>query len=262
MIAVPSYPPRLNRPDPRLQIIAQDAQARMALTTPQILSNMEQRLANTPDLAAIQWLTSDHVDLQQSDRWQAPQVDGSTLAFLQYTSGSTAQPKGVMVSHGNLLQNLEQIHQFFGVTSKSRGVFWLPPYHDMGLIGGVLETLYTEGSSVIMPPTAFLQKPARWLQAISRYQATISGAPNFAYDFCVDKITEEQKEGLDLGSWELAFSGAEPVRKETIERFVETFKPYGFRRKALYACYGLAEATLIASGGVKGKGPKVQVFGG
>ncbi len=262
MIPVPSYPPRLNRPDLRLQTIARDAQARVALTTLQILSNMEQRLANTPDLAAIQWLTTQDLDIERSEQWKAPQATSDTLAFLQYTSGSTAQPKGVMVSHGNLVHNLKQIHQFFGMNPQSRGVIWLPPYHDMGLIGGVLETLYAGISTVIMPPTAFLQKPVRWLQAISHYRATISGAPNFAYDFCVEKITEEQKQRLDLSSWDLAFCGAEPIHRETLERFVKTFEPYGLKREALYACYGLAEATLIATGGIKGKWPTIRTFAG
>lgn len=262
MIAVPSYPPRLNRPDPRLQTIAQDAQARVALTTPQILASMEQRLANTPDLASIRWLTTQDWNIEQAEDWKVPQAGSNTLAFLQYTSGSTAQPKGVMVSHGNLVHNLEQIHYFFGMNPRSRGVIWLPPYHDMGLIGGILETLYAGISTVIMPPTAFLQKPARWLQAISRYGGTISGAPNFAYDFCVQKITDEQKQGLDLSTWEVAFTGAEPIHKETLERFAATFEPYGLRRQALYACYGLAEATLIASGGRQSTWPVIRTFAG
>jgi acyl-CoA synthetase (AMP-forming)/AMP-acid ligase II/acyl carrier protein len=262
MVAVPSYPPRLNRPDPRLQRIAQDARARVALTTPQILSNLEQRLTNAPELASIRWLTTHDLDLAQAEEWTPPKSRPETLAFLQYTSGSTSQPRGVMVSHGNILHNLEQIRRFFGMDADSRGVIWLPPYHDMGLIGGVLETLYAGISTVLMPPTAFLQKPARWLQAISRYGGTISGAPNFAYDFCVEKITEEQKQGLDLSSWELAFSGAEPVYKETLERFARTFEPCGLRREALYACYGLAEATLIVTGGTKGTWPTIQTFAG
>ena len=260
MVAVPSYPPRLNRPDPRLQIIAQDAQASVALTTPQILASIRQRLENSPDLASIRWLVTQDLGSEQAQEWKAPQVTGDSLAFLQYTSGSTAQPKGVMVSHGNLLHNLKQIHQFFEMNSQSRGVIWLPPYHDMGLIGGILETLYTGISTVLMPPTAFLQKPARWLRAISCYGGTISGAPNFAYEFCVQKITEEQKKDLDLSSWKVAFTGAEPIHKETLERFASTFEPYGLRRETLYACYGLAEATLIVSGGKQGRWPTIQAF--
>jgi amino acid adenylation domain-containing protein len=262
MVAVPSYPPRLNRPDPRLQTIAQDARARVALTTPPILSSIEQRLANTPDLASIRWLTTQDLDVTQAEQWQAPQSTSDSLAFLQYTSGSTAQPKGVMVSHGNLVHNLEKIHQFFGMNPQSRGVIWLPPYHDMGLIGGLLESLYAGITTVIMPPTAFLQKPARWLQALSRYRGTVSGGPNFAYEFCSQKMTEEQKAGLDLSTWQVAFTGAEPIQKATLERFAKTFEPYGFRREAFYACYGLAEATLIATGGAQSTWPTIRTFAG
>ncbi len=262
MIAVPSYPPRLNRPDARLQTIAQDAQARVALTTPQIISSIGQRLTNTPDLASICWLTTQDLDIGQAEEWKIPALTGNALAFIQYTSGSTAQPKGVMVSHRNLVHNLKQISQFFGVNHHSRGVIWLPPYHDMGLIGGILEPLYANIPTVLMPPTAFLQKPICWLQAISQYRGTISGAPNFAYDFCAQKITDEQKKGLDLSSWEVAFTGAEPVQKDTLERFATTFEPYGLRREALYPCYGLAEATLIASGGAQGKWPAIRTFAG
>ncbi len=260
MVAVPCYPPRINRPDPRLQTIAQDSQAQIALTTPNILSSMEPRLANTPDLAALDWLATDAISLEQAEKWESPRTDKDTLAFLQYTSGSTAQPKGVMVSHGNLLHNLQQIHDFFGMNSRSRGVIWLPPYHDMGLIGGLLETLYAGVSTVVMPPTAFLQKPIRWLQAISRYQATISGGPNFAYELCTQKITDEQKKGLDLSRWEVAFTGAEPIHKQALERFAAMFAPCGLRRESLFACYGLAEATLIVSGSRKGKEPTAHMF--
>ena len=261
MVAVPSYPPRLNRPDLRLQTIAQDSQARIALTTSEVAASIQQRLANTPALTSITWLITQDLNIHlAAPQWQRPQVTGDTLAFLQYTSGSTSQPKGVKVSHGNLVHNLEQIKCFFGMNRQSHGIIWLPPYHDMGLIGGLLETLYCGITTTLMPPTAFLQKPARWLQAVSRYQGTISGGPNFAYDFCAQKITEEQKQGLDLSSWDVAFCGAEPIRKETLERFAAAFEPYGFRREALYPCYGLAEATLIVSGGTKGKQPSIRSF--
>ncbi len=197
MVAVPSYPPRLNRPDPRLQTIARDSQAVVALTTPQILAGIEQRLANTPELASIKRLTSQDSNIADAAHWKAPKSTSDSLAFLQYTSGSTAQPKGVMVSHGNLVHNLAKIHTFFGMNPQSRGIIWLPPYHDMGLIGGLLESLYAGITTITMPPTAFLQKPARWLNAVSRYGGTVSGGPNFAYEFCVQKMTEEQKQGLD-----------------------------------------------------------------
>ncbi len=260
MVAVPSYPPRLNRPDPRLQSIVADARATVALTTAQILSNIERRFAHTPDLKALHWLATDDLDNDLAEGWNDPAVTGDTLAFLQYTSGSTASPKGVMVSHANLLHNLTLIHQCFGHTSDSQGVIWLPPYHDMGLIGGILQPLYGGFPVVLMSPVAFLQQPIRWLQAISRYRATTSGGPNFAFDLCVHKVSPEQRASLDLSSWNVAFNGAEPVRHETMERFVQAFAPCGFRREAFYPCYGLAEATLIVSGGQKAAPPVVQTF--
>jgi acyl-CoA synthetase (AMP-forming)/AMP-acid ligase II len=179
------------------------------------------------------------------------------LAFLQYTSGSTATPKGVMVSHGNLLHNEAIIQQAFAQTSESVIVSWLPLYHDMGLIGNVLQPLYVGAHSVLMSPVAFLQSPFRWLKAISHYRATTSGGPNFAYDLCVRKITEEQKAGLDLSSWQLAFNGAEPIRAETLDRFAKAFASCGFRREAFFPCYGLAEATLFVAGKTQSNAPAV-----
>jgi acyl-CoA synthetase (AMP-forming)/AMP-acid ligase II len=251
MVAVPSYPPRLSRPAPRLQAIVADAEATVALTTTRILSNVERRFAHTPELEALRWLATD----DPAEDWRDPEVESDTLAFLQYTSGSTAAPKGVMVSHGNLLHNSALIHQCFEHTPHSRGMVWLPPYHDMGLIGGILQPLYGGFPVVLMSPVAFLQAPLRWLQAISRHRATASGGPNFAYDLCVQRITPEQRETLDLSTWEVAFNGAEPVRHETMERFTAAFEPCGFRREAFYPCYGLAEATLIVSGGLKADPP-------
>ena len=259
-IAVPAYPPRLNRPMPRLQAIVSDAQARAALTTSSILSSLETRFVHLPELAGLHWITTDNLAESLSETWQEPALSGETLAFLQYTSGSTSTPKGVRVSHGNLLHNLAWIQKCFGVVPESRGVSWLPPYHDMGLIGGVLQPLYGGALTMLMAPVAFLQSPFRWLQAISRYQTTINGGPNFAYEFCVEKITPEQRATLDLSSWEVAFTGAEPVRPETLERFVTAFEPCGFRREAFYPCYGLAEGTLIVSGGARTALPVVRSF--
>lgn len=260
MIAVPSYPPRLSRPDARLQAISADAQATIALTTEDILSNLAKRFIHTPSLKALHWLATDNLDHTGAENWQVPSVEGRTLAFLQYTSGSTATPKGVMVSHNNLLSNLAQIAQCFEATADTRAVFWLPFYHDMGLIGGILETLYCSATSLLMSPIEFMKQPFRWLQAISRYKGTHSGGPNFAYDLCVREITPEQRATLDLSSWEVAFSGAEPVRLETLEQFAAVFGPCGFRREAFYPCYGLAEATLMVSGGLKAQPPVVRAF--
>src|SRR5436309_9170980 len=169
-------------------------------------------------------------------------------------------PKGVMLTHSNLMHNLDLIYQTFDLNSDSHGMIWLPLYHDMGLIGGILGACYCGGQSTIMSPVAFLQRPIRWLQAISNIRATISGGPNFAYDLCVRKITPEQKATLDLSSWNIVVNGAEPVRPETLERFVEAFAPCGFRRESFYPCYGLAEASLIVAGGQRTALPVVKTF--
>ncbi|HLF24977.1 MAG TPA: amino acid adenylation domain-containing protein [Anaerolineae bacterium] len=259
-VAVPAYPPRLNRPAPRLQAIVSDSQAIAALTTATILASLESRFTHTPELANLRWITTDHLDPQLAESWQDFQPGLEQLAFFQYTSGSTAAPKGVMVTHGNLLHNLAQIQRCFEVTADSRGVSWLPPYHDMGLIGGLLQPLYAGAATVFLAPIAFLQQPFRWLQAITRYQATINGGPNFAYELCVAKISAEQRALLDLSHWEVAFTGAEPIRPATLNRFIETFAPCGFRPEMFYPCYGLAEATLIVSGGAKSEAPIARAF--
>lgn len=258
VVAVPAYPPRPNQSLTRLQAITTDAQATVVLTTTTLLSSIERWLTQEPELAAMHWLTTDNLTDHQGGEWQRPDISSDSLAFLQYTSGSTGNPKGVMVSHGNLMHNSAAIHHCFGHTPHSQGMIWLPPYHDMGLIGGVLQPLYGGFPVVLMSPVDFLQKPVRWLQAISRYRATTSGGPNFAYDLCVRKVKPEHLQDLDLSSWELAFTGAEPVRAETIDLFVQTFAPYGFRREAFYPCYGMAETTLIVSGGEKSAAPVIQ----
>ena len=247
--AVPAYPPRLNRPVPRIQAMVADSKASFAITTSSILNNIEQRFEHAPDLAKLHWLDTEQVPAEVEADWRRPNISSDTLAFLQYTSGSTSQPKGVMLSHGNLLHNLKAIQHGFRIDSSAVGVFWLPSYHDMGLIGGILEPMYVGTHSNLMSPVSFLQRPFRWLEAISQFKGTVSGAPNFAYDLCVDKITPEQMETLDLSSWSLAFCGAEPIRPETLERFARTFELSGFRKSSFYPCFGMAESTLIVSGG-------------
>jgi acyl-CoA synthetase (AMP-forming)/AMP-acid ligase II len=160
VIAVPAYPPRLNRPSPRIQGMVADAGATLALATTSILENIERRFEHMPDLAALKWLNTELITADNADSWQEPIISADNLAFLQYTSGSTSAPKGVMVSHGNLIHNLEIIRHGFQIVD-GRGVFWLPSYHDMGLIGGVLEPMYVNGPSVLMSPAAFLQQPVR-----------------------------------------------------------------------------------------------------
>jgi acyl-CoA synthetase (AMP-forming)/AMP-acid ligase II len=258
VIAVPAYPPQFHRPMPRLQAILANAQATLVLTTKQIFTNVEKHLfAYSPELKALRWLATDSIPGNLEKQWQEPILNSDTLAFLQYTSGSTGTPKGVMITHGNLLHNEQIIQQAMQHTDKTIFVGWLPLFHDMGLIGNILQPLYLGIPCFLMPPVTFIQRPFRWLQAISKYKATTSGGPNFAYDLCVRKITPEQRQTLDLSSWEVAFNGSEPIRAETIEQFATTFAPCGFRREAFYPCYGMAESTLFISGELKTNPPEI-----
>jgi acyl-CoA synthetase (AMP-forming)/AMP-acid ligase II len=258
VVAVPAYPPRRNQNLSRLQAIAVDAEAKVMLTSAALLDSLKNRSDEGFDLAGLHWSATDELATDLASAWNLPQLSSDNLAFLQYTSGSTGDPKGVMISHGNLLHNSAVIHQCFAHTLDSQGLIWLPPYHDMGLIGGVLQPLYGGFPVTLMSPVDFLQKPLRWLQAISRYKATTSGGPNFAYDLCVQKITPEQRTTIDLSSWEVAFTGAEPIRAETIEQFAAAFEACGFRKEAFYPCYGMAETTLMISGGLKTALPVVR----
>lgn len=260
VVAVPVYPPRRNRSLIRIQAVADDAEAKVALTTDEVLARVEPLIDETPHLKRLTWLATTQAPEAIEERWDAPDVRGDTIAFLQYTSGSTGTPKGVVLSHANLLHNSALIAHAFEHTRSGLGVFWLPSYHDMGLIGGILQPLYVGRPNVLMSPMAFLQKPFRWLSAVSRFGGTTSGGPNFAYDLCVRKITPEERATLDLSTWRVAFNGAEPVREDTLERFAETFAPCGFRREAFYPCFGLAEATLIVSGGQALKPPVIGRF--
>ncbi|HMB08389.1 MAG TPA: beta-ketoacyl synthase N-terminal-like domain-containing protein, partial [Isosphaeraceae bacterium] len=264
VVAVPATPPRINRPMDRLRAIAADAAPGAVLTTSALLPEGERWAEQVPELAGRARLATDAdgLDGRRADAWREPGAGPETIAFLQYTSGSTADAKGVMVTHGNLLHNSALIQRTFGSTPEDRGVFWLPLHHDMGLIGGVLQTLYCGASSVLLSPVAFLQRPFRWLQSISQTRATISGGPNFAYDLCARKVTDGQKAELDLSGWTVAFNGAEPIRPETLDRFAEAFAPCGFRREAFLPCYGLAEATLMVSGGPSSAPPVVLALSG
>jgi acyl-CoA synthetase (AMP-forming)/AMP-acid ligase II/acyl carrier protein len=259
-IAVPAYPPRKKHQTSRIPAIVEDAQAAFVLTTENINAKIHSWFTQTSDLSSLKILTTDTIIDEVAEDWQEPDVRSHDVAFLQYTSGSTATPKGVMVTHANLLHNLALIQEKFNHTSESRGVIWLPLYHDMGLIGGVLQPLFVGFPVFLMSPAAFLQRPIRWLQAISRYRATTSGGPNFAYELCVNCISCEQRETLDLSSWEVAFSGAEPVRHDILEHFAAAFAFCGFRQEAFYPCYGLAESTLFVSGGHKTTPPVIRAF--
>jgi amino acid adenylation domain-containing protein len=259
MVAVPAYPPRKNRGLTRLSSIAADAQPGLVLTTASLLPVIQPWAAQIPNRKDIRVLATDLAANNAAESWRAPDISRDTLAFLQYTSGSTATPKGVMVSHGNIMANEEMIRRAFDQSESSVIVSWLPLYHDMGLIGGVLQPLYLGASCILMSSVAFLQKPRRWLELITRYRATTSGGPNFAYDLCVRKIPVAERDGLDLSSWTVAFNGAEPVRPETMERFSQAFAPCGFRRRAFYPCYGLAESTLFVTGGIAESEPRLEI---
>ncbi|WNG17860.1 AMP-binding protein [Cystobacter fuscus] len=248
--AVPAYPPRNNQNLTRLRTVIEDAGAKWVLTTSSLASNLGTQFERVPELSSLRWLATDGIAVERRDAWKEPVVGPDTLAFLQYTSGSTGAPKGVMVSHGNVLHNERMIQLTFGHTERTVFAGWLPLFHDMGLIGNVLQPLYLGIQSVLMPPAAFIQKPARWLHMISRYRATTSGGPNFAYELCARKVSAEQRVGLDLSSWEVAFNGAEPVRPGTLQRFADAFKEHGLRVSSLHPCYGMAETTLLVSGKV------------
>ena len=251
IVAVPAYPPLRQRGLPRLDSIARDSDAKLALTSSDLVARSDEMVAHAVGLERVTWLdvAGEARDIDVSSAWTSPNLDENHVAFLQYTSGSTGDPKGVMVTHGNLLANEDMIQDAFGLTGDDVIVGWLPLYHDMGLIGNVFQTLHLGATCVLMAPVAFLQRPLRWLEAISRFGATGSGGPDFAYDLCVRKVTPEQKAGLDLSKWRVAFNGAEPVRAATLDRFAETFADCGFRRDAFQPCYGLAESTLMVTGG-------------
>lgn len=255
VIAVPAYPPRRNQSLERLHSIVADCQATQVLSTTTIKKNLGESLDRYPNLETLSWLSTDNLVSSWNNNWEFSPILPDSLAFLQYTSGSTGTPKGVMVSHRNLMQNQQMIEKAFGHNPNTIGAGWLPLFHDMGLIGNVLQPLYFGKFCVLMSPVDFLQKPVRWLQMISQYRANSSGGPNFAYDLCLRKITEEQMQGLDLSSWEVAFTGAEPIRAQTLENFAAKFAPWGFRKEAFYPCYGMAEATLFIAGGRKHQEP-------
>ncbi len=248
VVAVPAYPPRNQRNTPRILAVLADAKAAVALTTTQIAAQVQSLLSEKTAGSGLQWLCTDDLAPELATQWQDPGVQSDSLAFLQYTSGSTGTPKGVMVSQGNLLHNGAITYKVMNHHPESQFISWLPTYHDMGLIGGILQPVYGGFPCTLMSPAAFLQRPYRWLKAISDYGGTTSGAPNFAYDLCVSKITPEQKATLDLSRWQVAFNGAEPIRHETLVRFQEAFAECGFQPEAFYPCYGMAETTLMVSG--------------
>src|SRR5689334_9468784 len=221
----------------------------MLLTNAASRAKLESLTTQLPELAPLRWLATDTIDGSQAEKYLERELTSESLAYLQYTSGSTSMPKGVMVTHGNVLHNSASIHKGFAHTPDSRALTWLPHFHDMGLIDGIIQPLYGNFAGTIMSPASFLQHPLRCLYAVTRFQITHTGGPNFAYDLCVRRVTLPQLATLDLRSWRVAYNGAEPVRVETLRRFADTFRECGFREGVFYPAYGLAEATLKVSGG-------------
>lgn len=258
-IAVPAFPPRSNRKSSRIRSIVVDADAKWALTTRGIAERLTGQTWHE-DLVGVQILGTDCPSCRDIDRYRMPSIDGDTLGVLQYTSGSTGSPKGVMLTQRNLVANAELIWHAFEPSPQTVGLSWLPTYHDMGLVGGILMPLFLGCTNVLMSPMTFLQRPVRWLRAITKYGVTVTGGPNFSYQLCVDKIAKREMAGLDLSTLDIAFNGAEPIRPNTLDAFREKFEPYGFRGSASLPCYGMAETTLIVTGGPSESRPVMRSF--
>jgi acyl-CoA synthetase (AMP-forming)/AMP-acid ligase II len=248
-VAVPAPRPLPGRSLSKIEAIAADSQPVAVLTSSMFRGSLEHSFIGKPPLAGLRIVATCPSGQAEASRWRDPEVDRRSLAFLQYTSGSTGTPKGVMVSHDNLLYH-SRFYEAYprNQTGETVSVSWLPHFHDMGLIDGIIQPVLSGCLGVLMSPAAFIQQPVRWLRAISRLRGSHSGGPDFAYDLCVRTISREQSEGLDLSCWVTAYNGAEPVRAETLERFASAFAPRGFSPDAFLPVYGLAEATLMVSG--------------
>lgn len=257
-IAVPAFPPRRSRNSKRIQSISEDASAAAALTTRDVAERISREPVEFAALKRLRHVTLDTMDESAGIGFDVPDISPDSLAVLQYTSGSTGVPKGVMLTHRNLLENSKLIAHSFQI--KGGGLSWLPTYHDMGLVGGVVMPMYIGQWSVMMSPLTFLARPTRWLRALSKYRASVSGGPNFAYELCTERIPDKDLEGLDLSGWDVAYNGAEPIRTSTLERFAERFESCGFKRSSFLPCYGMAETTLIVTGRTEVKEPVIRWF--
>ncbi|MFO0843084.1 MAG: fatty acyl-AMP ligase [Gemmataceae bacterium] len=265
VVPVPVYPPRFDPLGQGWQPVANvaaDCRPRALLTGGVLAPFLTGGLRHVPALAGCACLVTDDLDAGRARSWRPRANAPGDLALLQYTSGATGDPKGVMVTHQNLMHNGRLINAACEHSGPGAGVSWLPTYHDLGLIGGVLQNVLHGAACVLLSPIDFLRRPAHWLQAVSRFQADTSGGPGFAYDHCVQRVAPEETAGLDLSRWSVAAVGSEPIRPRTLEEFARAFAPHGFRPEQFFPCYGLAEATLFVTGGPKGQAPRLRAFEG
>jgi len=256
LIAVPMMLPRRVAGHDASREIIRDCDPRLVITQSSLLEAPSLRAALVDAGVVCDFVATDSVSGEAGENF--PAIAPHDVALLQYTSGSTSAPKGVMLNHASVLANLAMMARAFGNHARSTVVSWVPLYHDMGLFGNALQALFLGSACVLMRPATFLQRPLSWLAAISQYRAEFAGGPNFAFDHCVDSVRHRQPRDLDLSSWRVAFNGAEPVHADTLDRFSRAFAPYGFDRKAFYPCYGMAEATVMLSGGVRGQGATLR----
>ncbi len=260
VIAIPVPPPdagRMKRTLPRLREIIKDAAATIVLSNARIIDLIKDSGLDFPEFESMRWIDTETVDLELAKDWKDPEVDKDVLAYLQYTSGSTSTPKGVMLSHYNLLHHSDYLQRGCGYSADGPTVTWMPYFHDYGLVEGLMQPLYNGAPCYIMAPLAFVKRPLRWLQAIQKYGATHSQAPNFAYELCLRRIKPAKREGLDLSSWVSAGNAAEPINPRVLREFAEAFSDYGFKWENFSPAYGLAEATLLVSSTPIGKEPVV-----
>jgi pimaricinolide synthase PimS1 len=259
IVAVPVPPPdgvRLKHSLPRLQGIVADAEAEVILTTAGLRQDLEARLSEA--LPDVHWIATDTLTPAEETSFKLPDITAGSLAYLQYTSGSTTSPRGVMLSHGNVLANLAYLQEGFGCGEDSVCITWMPYFHDYGLVEGLLQPLFSGADCYVLSPLTLLKRPVRWLEAIDRFGGTHTHAPNFAYELCLERIKDEQRAALDLSRWQVAGNGAEPVRADTLRRFTETFAPQGFRAETFYPAYGMAEATLFVTARPHNENPRVS----